>query len=176
MGVQWTSAAPPSPHRQSILILKPGESALATFIGEPHGVEIHWVERRSQPCLGAECPINHATNAPKWRAYAPAQVRRFLKRGECAGEPIGDWSAKLEDLIVELTEAHVEFVTVGKLRGLVVELHKPRGNVRQSMRIINTGKIDDTVPAPFDVKAVLCRLWNVRESEPAGTIKIHKTG
>jgi hypothetical protein len=176
MGIQWTNSGPPPAKRQAVLILMPGESAMATFLGEPECTEIHWVDKRSMPCQGPDCPVNHLTNAPKWRAYVAAQVRRFVKRGECAGEPIGDWSAKFEDLIVELTEAHAEFVAVGKLRGLVVELHKPKGNVRQSMRIINTGKSDDAAPPAFDVKPILCRLWNVQEPKSVEPLRIHKTG
>lgn len=166
MEIAWEDTPPPKAVRR-IIVVRPGNSIRALILGEPLGVWIHWVGKRSQPCQGVgRCAKCREDNPRMWRAYLPAAYREFIRRGSVGNDPIGEWSPKIIEGALELTEAHGEFISGGDLRGVVIECHKPKGD-RKSLRIIRAG-FDENPPPAFDVKPILFRLWGIGREDTKG--------
>jgi hypothetical protein len=134
--INWTTQAP-APIGRRILILKPGEGASVVFLADHIGVNIHWIDNRSRPCVD-DCQHCKAQTPRRWRAYLPALVRRCVKMGvdaDARQTPV--FSARIEELVIELTESHAD--QIEGLAGMAAELWKPRGNKLLPVRLIVDG-------------------------------------
>jgi hypothetical protein len=167
--INWTTQAP-APIGRRILILKPGEGASVVFLADHIGVNIHWIDNRSRPCVD-DCQHCKAQTPRRWRAYLPALVRRCVKMGvdaDARQTPV--FSARIEELVIELTESHAD--QIEGLAGMAAELWKPRGNKLLPVRLIVDGPAKVELPPAFDVKPVLYRIWGIQQQErPA--LKVH---
>jgi hypothetical protein len=166
--IAWSNSAPTTVARR-ILILKPGEGALVTFLAEHLGAYIHWITNRSQPCMDKDCQHCAERVPRRWRAYLPALVRRCIKMGiDKDARQIPVWGPRAEEMVVELSEAHAEYL--GGLAGMQAQLWKPKGNNRLPLRVIISGPAEGELAPAFDVKPVLFRIWGIPEQ---ATLRVH---
>src|SRR5437667_3615004 len=66
----WADS-PPDPVPFSILIPPPGVHRF-TLLGLGRGIWLHWVGKRSLPCLDQDCPRSRHIKPAYWLAYLPA--------------------------------------------------------------------------------------------------------
>ena len=84
------------------------------------------------------------------------------------------WAKKNCDVeaVIELTESHEEFLSAGNLRGVKVEIWKPKGDVRQPLRVVNVGVEEGEISPTFPVKPILYRLWGISPPNEGGGLRI----
>lgn len=155
--VQWV-AAPPIDRPRYIPILSPKVGVpCAALVVSPGlvGVNTHFMNNRTQPCTGAAngCFGCKAGLSARWKGYLgcwhPGFSRYIL--AELTAQAASDCHALLGD-------------GSANLRGMEVIMHR-RGKARNGpvQAEFRPGRIEAAkVPAPFDVKKALMRIWERR--------------
>ncbi len=134
----------------------PAQGSLAVrFLAAPVPVWLHWLGRRSFPCLkGCRlCPAE----PQRWAGYAPAQV---------AAVPEWDGRAphwRLAVLVVTLG-ACIQLEGVEFWRGLHVLLRRPSGLPDGEVSVKVLPPDPSPLPEAFDVTPILRAMWGLREA------------
>lgn len=157
MGIAWDKP----PQRRGgdyIQIFRAREtgSDCLLLLGPGVGVDTHWIdaERKTLPCRGDTCRHCLADNPKRWRGYYPA-VRLV------GSSPV--------PVIFEVTEqSALRLNERGELRGVAIEVSRSakRGPIVIRFEDYDRwSKYRPRMPAAFDVRAVLLRMWNVNEQD-----------
>jgi hypothetical protein len=152
--IDW-SPAPPPPVAARIITVSDGTSHYVV-LGSWAGIWVHWLGRRSLPCLGERCPRSRHLRPMRWTGYLPAAASNLTltERGH-----VRTWSACVlpvgPDQARDLEE-HVRHCP------FVLEIKKRPGErgwrVAGVSRTIPSGEL----PAAPDVRNTLYRVWGVR--------------
>lgn len=151
---------PASPQGQRLPIpvwsIRPGTKAFIRFLGAWSGVWLHWDKNRTRPCHGDNCPLCLEDNPRRWSGYAPA----LLWTLDLKNPKMGHWKA----IVCPITESMIEVLEGHEIAGLIVEVARPgrRHNGPIHCSIIEK-QVKDPPPPAFDVKAILMKMWGIRQ-------------
>ena len=56
-----------------VVSVKQGQDVWVQFLGKPLWVRLHWVDDRTRPCTGKDCPFCPQMTR-RWKGYAPAMM------------------------------------------------------------------------------------------------------
>jgi hypothetical protein len=150
----------PSKKIRRLLSLKPGDFCKALLLGDWLAREVHFDRSTmtSDICTGDGCEICHLPKS--WRAYIPALVQMWTipcPLGSKDSTPIDE----PQELVIELRAGQGVQLDGLELRGMVVELLKPKGAKTQPLRLFITNEPPRCeIPPSFDVEPTLCLIWN----------------
>ena len=141
--------------------LKHGESGQAILLGDPVGVWLHWVDGNSLPCELENCRWCPGRTYRRW--YAPAQAPVGPKQIiEGPKGTIGTSHHAWVDVLAELNDGCRAALEGRTCRGLFVSLCRGKtGRAPLVLRVLDR-TTDKPIPAWWDVRPVLERLWGVR--------------
>lgn len=160
---QSSDIPPPSPTARVWSPPDIGEYKLVQ-LGKHQGHWIHWRGKRSEPCLGADCPKSRHRYGADWRAYTPAAlwVPGFGESKQ------GHWKAVVIGLGAEnfkiLNEERVQFP------GPAFTIKKPNKSNSYILEVWPKTKLDNSLPECPVVAITLHRLWKIRYDVPSGEI------
>ncbi len=139
----------------------PGHPVVVRFLGHVHGVWTHWIadpdpnarpRGRSRPCCGPACPY-HTLPCIK-KGYAAALLWLWHLEHQKQEWRLG---------VIEVTEA-IDQLFAKDLRGHVWKLERKGKRVNSPLVATQLEAVPDfDLPPPFDVRAVLTRMWGWRE-------------
>lgn len=145
------------PARSPARVWIPGVGKHWVAILGPHtGCWIHWLGKRSYPCLGEQCPAAKHRKPIYWVAYFPVihcdDVGRKTDNTEhhLGVLPVG------ADVFNVLAELGPPF------RGMAFKLHKKDGSKVWSVETVCRPKGDRGLPPCFEVKSTLFRVWGMK--------------
>lgn len=127
-------------------------------LGQWQGHWVHWVGRRSEPCLETDCPKSRHRRPLSWRGYTPCA----LFECEEINTTNGTWKSVILSLGTDnarILEAHL-----GAFPGPGLLLTKPD---KTNKIVIETRKlkaIPEGLPECPDVTLTLARVWGLRIS------------
>ncbi len=148
MSISWQDENPP------VITAKiwtpPAGLTEVCLLGRWLGVWVHWMGRRTLPCLGDECPKARHNRPIRWIGYAPITVPR---------------QKALEAAILALSPEKAEELTeyMGDGLGPVIFCKRNQKSREWHIDHVNTEvKPDARFPITPDVRYVLFRLWGIR--------------
>ena len=157
MVVQWDDGSP-AEQRDGIRIRRvPASGDLVVWIlGPIVGVYTHYSDGRSHPCLGDACTL--CPSVRRRMGYLPGRV--------CDHDPAKN-SWRKTNIVLELTEgARVAIEQLEPYVGLVVSLHRAkRGQANSPVVVSVHAEQTDKQPESFDVRAILERVWGLRQTK-----------
>jgi hypothetical protein len=158
--IPWADGPPPVPVA-SVWTPPTGIWDLV-LLGPWFAVWLHWLGKRSMPCLGGCCPTARHGKPVRWSAYAPAALaeyetveRRKVKTWKPIVLPIG------------LECAHEVGAQLGNYPGPGLRLTRKSGQRAWTWAIIPITRQLAGVPKVFDPRPTLYRLWGVRPPDQA---------
>jgi hypothetical protein len=110
---------------------------------------VNWVEPRTLPCLGHDCPHCAAGLRQRWKGYEPA-----LLWSHATTKAKGTW----KPIVREITEGADQQLAGYEARSLVVELSRPGRRNGPLQRTPLEQPCADPLPDTFDVRPILMRL------------------
>lgn len=142
---------------------------IVRFLGNYHGMNLHWHSGRTEACLGAgACPPSTHRSRLIWRAYAAVEAHNAQTR-------------KWTPAVLEVTESLDEFLRNRALRGEVWYLLREPGKGKTApvlgrqldmrppdvlrpafdfspilRRIFRLAALPEHVPNPFPARVILC--------------------
>jgi len=123
------------------------------ILGPWLSVWVHWMGKRTLPCLDAECPKSRHSRPVRWVGYAPIAVGRHGVV-EVAVLPLSPDKA---DALRDVAADGAPFVITCKRR---------ESSREWTVDDVKTDlKPEWPVPSPPDVQAVLLRLWGIRPGD-----------
>lgn len=143
------------------------------LLGNPVGIQLHWVGNRTRPCSGQGCtycdPMSGAEpGRPHW--YAPGLVLTLVMRG-ADGKPLAaprrDWVERTLSLPERACSLLLANAVEGELcRGLRATLSR-RGPGRCPVVVEEITQVEGHhLPQTFDVRPYLYRAWGLKWQEP----------
>ena len=151
--IAWDSKPDPVLTRQTFEMIRCPATSTGPWLVTCHeviGVQVFWMQGRSQPHLGEECPGCRENKPHRW----------------CGWLAVYDEN-RMRHCILEISPLCLgtinEFGTqMGTLRGARILLRRPSG--KKNGRIVaelQPSKLGQTqIPEPFDLKNELIRLWD----------------
>lgn len=157
--IAWSDSAPLIPTAR-IWTPPIGLSAVCV-LGNWRGVWIHWMGKRSLPCLDAECPKQRHLKPAKWVGYLPACTPLFAP--DSVSKVIGQLP-----IILPLTAEQAEFLkpAMGAFPGPHLTLERLKEKKEWAIRDIKPLKRVAGLPACPNPEQTLYRAWGVRPPEP----------
>lgn len=156
--VAWAAQPPSVPNAT---IYRPKETPVwIVALGPPVGVWVHWMGKRSLPCLGDQCPAARHRRPVHWTGYLPAALPKGPGAPADAPEftsivvPLSDRND--EDLRAALAAGRPCLQIVGRKNGKGWDLLKSKA-VKRGACPLNA----------FDVRLVLMRAWGIRPDQAA---------
>jgi hypothetical protein len=154
MSIAWGSTPSRAGSYVPIFRPRPGATDFVLLLGPYLGVDQHWLGDRSMPCRGDKCHHCAAENPKRWRGYFPA-----FKIIEGRTGPV----------VFEITEAAANRFDDRECAGLLIEVSR-RERAALVVRFPQQDEMPSTwqailadKPQPFDVRAVLLRIWGIKE-------------
>ena len=156
--IPWADVPPPVPVAS---VWTPAEGVWdLVLLGPWFSCWLHWSGRRSLPCLAEDCPTARHRQPVRWQAYAPAALAVWANAER---KSVDRWKPVVLPCGLECANDLLPFLT--KFPGPAIRLTK-KGNVKAWTWTI--GKVTRSIhglPAAFDPRPTLYRLWGVRPPE-----------
>lgn len=154
MEVPWQSRRASEPNQApvgGIFRLRAGESSHVLLLDEPVGIDLHWTDDGSFPCLEG---CRHCPQRVYRRWYAPAMVPWPALKGRQGWERWGQG-------IAELSDANLDQLEDRPFRGLYVRLG--RGKEARSPQQVQVAEQQPAGEPPpgFDVIPRLYAVWGL---------------
>lgn len=131
-----------------MLCPKPGDEMRVAVLGPLVGLQTHWVNKRTIPCMGVqECRVHHEPLT--WKGFLPVLASGWTWRGKVPGEHLG---------VLVVTEEIGQDVAA-LARGLVITVKRRslKHNSPLSMLVNGPYKGQLDLPPSFDVKPYVLR-------------------
>lgn len=157
--IDWTDKPPSVPLAR--IWTPPDLDSWVVLLGRWSGVWIHWIGRRSVPCLGPQCPSNRHLKPAHWAGYAPAAVAQLATDGT---RKVQGWTAIVLPISAELA-AELEPQLV-PFPGPLLHIHRSAGKRVWAVKSVKSTPKGEHFPAAFDPRPSLYRLWGIRPPEP----------
>lgn len=156
------SHRPPAP--APARIWKPsGKAARFYLLGNYHGQWLHWLGKRSLPCLDDDCPSSRHTRPAHWVAYYPAAMVEMVY-SVTAGKNV----PKYVPYVLALSPENVEDLSHYTRWPLGIEVKPRKGARGLELTSVQEVRAPKELPAPFNVRAVLYRVFGIRPPETNG--------
>lgn len=157
--LDWQDDLPPIP---SARIWAPATEAdyHAIVLGPWKGCWVHWVGKRSEPCLTKACPGPRHKRPVNWYAYTPIA----LFTASHIGSKEGKWNPAVISLGRENADNLLPHMSVFPGPGLTIARVGKSNEV--NLTIFDEIKIPDELPPCPDVILTLTRLWGIRPPQP----------
>ncbi len=155
---RWTNEPPKQPHGFSLRILRtPPAKAIVAIVTATDvlGCNTHYVNHRTLPCEGMEtCKFCQEGHSWRWHGYLAAILQDSLEH------VLFEFTAAASDTFANYQKLH------NNMRGCYFKASRPSG--RTNGRVVIQCRPADTqrhcLPAPPDVKNILCHIWNVQNT------------
>ena len=146
----------PAPDYEDVQIWTPpaGETTIQ-ILGPWVGVWIHWVGRRTMPCLNEDCPKARHNRPIRWCGYAPIVIFRSKEQKRAV---LGLSPEKAKDVEAELTG----------FPGPFLKCHRKAGSREWTIKDIFHREVKGTPPPAPDVQLVLLRVWGIKPEDVRG--------
>lgn len=156
---QWTDAPPAEDDRYAHGIIRtPATTPIAGIITSPTliGTMTHFVNHRTIPCQGAQqCEFCDTGHSRRWHGYVALLLYQTQQH------EVFELTAKACDPLKNYALVHQTLRACG--------LRAWRPSKRTNGRVVvETKHVDEqrvVIPAPFDVREVLCHIWNVQNTD-----------
>lgn len=141
------------------ILVPPPDGAWTLILGPGLPVNLHWMGRRTLPCLRDDCPKARHMRPVTWCCYYPGLL---VPGGAKNPDPAG-----LENVLVPLSDVVQEEAEEQRLAGNTLWHVRP-GRKGRGIGVVNARRIAKTlnVPPPFNVDAVLRRIWGMFPAGP----------
>lgn len=159
---------PPSPARARIISVPPGTS-FVHLLGKWAGFWVHWVGKRSFPCLEDRCPKSRHWKPAYWVAYFPAAIPSYDSKESTTQN---GWEPVVVSANCYATAAIRDNAVGFPCR--VSCFRKPTEKAWQ-VDSVQTVPAKNNLPTCFSVLDVMYRVWGVRpaeDNEPANNIMV----
>jgi hypothetical protein len=152
--IPWADRPPPLPTAR-IWSPPPGTS-FACLLGPWYALWVHWIGKRSVPCMNQDCPRHTHSRPMRWCAYAPACVPTV----DNVTRKITAYTSVILPLSPEQATAVLQ--RLGSYPGPTLKIKK--ADKRRGFTITDILPVLDGPPLPScpDVEATLYRLWGRR--------------
>lgn len=124
---------------------------LAPYIG----TWVHWVGKRSLPCLNSNCPASRHRRPCKWSGYLP--ILLAAQKGP-------------ETAVVTITPEKASDIdeALSKRSTPIMKVVRRKGAKDWLIKSFHEAKLTQELPEVPDVQLVLCRVWGIRPDELEG--------
>lgn len=158
--IAWTDRVPPAP---SARIWQPPEGQhLACILGDWRACWIHWMGKRSLPCLGDDCPAARHRRPALWYAYLPLCIPKLS--GPVQGYKITGYEAVI--LACNREQAATIKPHLGDFPGPVVTVVRHKSDKTWKIeKIDRPDKLKVVTPCP-DVSITLHCVWGMIPEQP----------
>lgn len=155
---QWTDRPDPTAHPYALRIIRtPAEKPIVAVVTslEIIGCRTHFVNNRTVPCEGqTHCHWCHQGHSWRWHGYLACILTESLEHA------LFEFTATASDTFRNYQLVH------GDIRGC--KFHAQRPCKRHNGRVVISTKSIDlqrwNLPDPPNVKAILCHIWNVQNT------------
>jgi len=132
-----------------------GFHGIIILSGDVLGVDVHYDQGKTRPCLAEECEVNHNVKLPFWRGYLFA------------------WKPRQQEIFcVEVTPAAMSpldeaFHLYRSLRGCKVNLVRipEKAQGRMKCNVFAPAKDLNSLPDAPSLRKYLCRVWQMKYVE-----------
>lgn len=152
----FDDAPPPAPEARIAKI--PFGDSHWIVLGTGRGLWLHWEGKRTTPCDGENCPAGRHRRPAHWTCYLPAALQQIA-----LDEATGKHKAAYEKVVLAVNQEQAE-----RLRDqpfpIKLTVHRIKDKKGFSIRKIEPLQKHPNIPATFDVKATLYRVFGRRPS------------
>lgn len=153
---QWSDSPPAAGDNPSFRIIRtPAEATVSAIVTclDLVGCPTHFVHNRTVPCEGTEvCKHCEAGHSWRWHGYLSAVLTQTHEH-------------VLFEFTAPAADTFRNYITAaGQIRGCHFTARRPtkRPNGRVLINCKSTDQARIRLPAPPDVKKLLCRIWNIQ--------------
>ena len=167
--IDWDDR-PPTVHPARVWTCPVGEFRVR-LLARPVGVWIHWLGKRSLPCLKGDCPAARHRSPQRWQGYAAAALARPRTEEVRSGphgqyvdavRPVLGWIA----IVLPLSpEQAAELDGADPAAGVVVRVRRGKEDRTYQVAEVSTPYTGLPPLRPFDVVPILLRMWGVRADQ-----------
>jgi hypothetical protein len=158
--IPWADGPPPVP--VASVWTPPAGTWDLVVLGPWFSVWLHWLGKRSLPCLAEYCPAARHIKPVRWSAYCPAALAEWETAER---KKVKSWRPVV--LPIGLECAHELRPQLGEFPGPGIILTRKGGQKAWTWKIGSLQRIPANLPKPFDVRPTLYRLWGVRPPDQA---------
>ena len=152
--IAWSEEIPPLPSAR--IWTPPDGRSHICVLGPWRSLWIHWLRKRSVPCLKENCPRYRHTAPGRWVAYVPSCVPILALDG--TREVVGH-----RPIIIACNPEQAAALrpSMGNYPGPILTLFKHEKEKHWTLEKIITGKNPKDMPPCPDVLATLHRVWGI---------------
>lgn len=154
----FNSPPPPPPPKPTARIWSPpaDRESFAVVLGpwSPHWV--HWVGKRTLPCLNDDCPRPRHTKPIQWRGYLPVAVYNPMSKHTDDKE----WLPAIYAVGQDHANDIVPYLSDYPGPALTITVIKKEN--RHSISVKELADYPENLPSCPDVKVVLAKLWGIK--------------
>jgi len=150
MGIAWSDS--PSPISTARIWVPKQTKEKVILLGNWLGCWVHWMGKRTQPCLKTDCPKSRHARPVRWVGYAPIAIRtqNGLKPALLGLSP--EKAKTLEPLLIDFP-------------GPILEVTKRENSREWVIGAVIQKRWETEYPDCPDVQSILYRMWGIRPTD-----------